>query len=226
MNEQSMQSSSLMTYLAGPIRSIGEDAFTWRMCVGDMLSLYGFASFDPASAFIRPETINRSTCAGVESINRRAIDVSGFIIANLDKDSWNIGTIREIEYARSQNIPVIVVCPEASALQGKISAHDLEIVPTIDHAVARVTGEPLGKVQVAINEWYQSCIERNFDSQYYEESTGEAGGVGHEDSRQQSTDGESRSDSGVASKLRRRKSSLRSDRSKKPERKSVSHTGT
>lgn len=136
LKEGTWQSKPKLVYLAGPIDDVDEDgANHWRRYVSNMLGRHGINTFNPYLAYnvANLDTIKRQ----VSEIDRAAIAQCDMLFANLSGNGRAFGTIREIEYARSLNIPVIVVAKNlVSAF-----AHDVECFNEIPEAVARVTGQ-------------------------------------------------------------------------------------
>jgi nucleoside 2-deoxyribosyltransferase len=114
-----------LAYLAGPIDA--EDVATamgWRGTTTDyLLKLGGWAVFNPMTAY-GIKTIDKDISAKVSTINRAAIAQSDLVIVNLATVARALGTIREIEYARSLGIRVMAYGPD---LGKHIEAHDIEV---------------------------------------------------------------------------------------------------
>ena len=136
MQERETTQKIKLCYLAGPVRSMEDLGAGWRKDCGEALASLGISAFNPSSAFDRPIFVERAVAAQIEAVNRAAIDNSQAVIAMIDRRSLNIGTIREVEYARVKGLPVWVVSDEE--LDGKISVFDLDIVKSWQAAVADI----------------------------------------------------------------------------------------
>lgn len=96
----------MLVYLAGPIDQVArEDARGWREQVAEVLGTLGLATFSPAHAFNGP---GRTDGPALRAINRAAITASEAVLVVWYKGEFAFETIREIEFARSREIPVFV----------------------------------------------------------------------------------------------------------------------
>lgn len=115
-----------LTYLAGPIDSKDPEATDWRAEAKELLS--PFPCYDPAGAFHFPSVppvASYDTKRAVSFINREAIMRCEFVLAYLDSPNCRpFGTIREIEWARHEDLPVVVV---GEWLHRHFEAHDLDV---------------------------------------------------------------------------------------------------
>lgn len=113
-------------YLAGPLDGLDNDGTTWYDEFEEIRpdDIIGFM---PGRAFIgavdNPE--------GMDAANRAVIRVAVGVIANLSGPGRALGTIREIEFAKSLGKPVIVVGNVSASLM----AYDLIQVPDLAGAV-------------------------------------------------------------------------------------------
>lgn len=124
IQRQGLLTQSIKTaFLSGPIDDIGAmEAERWRVTLAQHLGKIGINSFDPARAFnIR----NNLSAKAVIEINKRAIEASDIIIANLSGEGRGFGTIREIEYAKSLQKQVIIIGDIVS-----LAGYDCIVVPT------------------------------------------------------------------------------------------------
>lgn len=100
---------NISIYLAGPIDGIAEeDAKTWREQAGLDLPT-GVLLFSPAHAYFGASL---ATARELACLNGTMLMACDAMIANLSGSGMGFGTIREIQLARMQNLPVAVVYPE------------------------------------------------------------------------------------------------------------------
>lgn len=127
----------VIVYLAGPIDQQGDQA--WRDEVIRKLAGEGFTIFCPYAAFnsYSPWHMVNRDAGGITSINRHAILSSHLVFALVNPRAF--GTIREIEFARANDVPTVVWDPEAR-LSLSVEAQDLTTYidrqNAIDYAVA------------------------------------------------------------------------------------------
>lgn len=122
-SQQLLKPKYNMVFLSGPIDDVdGREASSWRDTLSRMLLGNGIASFNPYLAF-KLEIDQKFIADKVISINKAAIDQCDLLIANLNGPGRAFGTIREIEYARLKNIPVIIIGDVVS-----LSAHDCVVL--------------------------------------------------------------------------------------------------
>ncbi|KKK80771.1 hypothetical protein LCGC14_2820160 [marine sediment metagenome] len=97
-----------MVYLSGPIDEISDKERTrgWRERAAHRLGFFGQTAFDPTRAFFNP---NMSNAAAVAEVNRCAIRFSVAMLVWLMEPETAFGTIREIEFARARQIPVVII---------------------------------------------------------------------------------------------------------------------
>lgn len=108
----------VMIYLAGPMDDVTKaQARGWREAMADAAAL-GVVFYSPAHAYLNVRGVNFTK---VDRANRIAIShmVDGMLV-NLAGVGAGFGTIREIEFARMNNIPVAVAGKVASMMK-----HDL-----------------------------------------------------------------------------------------------------
>ena len=121
----------MLVYLAGPIDGVSsEEALGWRREISGSVPR-GVVCFSPCSAYL--ET---ATGKAADRANRAVIRETDLLIANLLGGGLKIGTMREIEYARSLSIPVLVISADARA---SLAAHDLTVVDTLGDAKAHLS---------------------------------------------------------------------------------------
>lgn len=121
---------SRLIYLAGPLDGLSIDGTTWydefeTLCPDDVVG------FMPGRAFIGAA----ENPSGMDAANRAVIRASHGVLANLSGPGRAFGTIREIEFAKSLGVPVIVVGDVASSLM----AYDVIQTPDLQSAVAYLT---------------------------------------------------------------------------------------
>lgn len=193
---------SSIVYLGGPIRSVGiNDAESWRSFVAGHLAEFGYTCFNPATAFHRPDKIDKIVAASMESINRQAIAMSSIVVALLDRRSMNLGTIRELEAGSAQGKRCIVVCGHED-ISEKVSAHDLEIYDSIPFMLAAITGEDPGAI-VPVWDWWREQdvkdqmeeelrLERDRYRQSHSEDPRGSGRDDYQDARKRDAEGHAR----------------------------------
>jgi hypothetical protein len=97
----------IVIYLAGAIDSVTtEEAQAWREAVGEQAKGM-ICFFSPAHAYFGA---SKDTAWGIDRINRAVILGCDGVLANLAQGPA-FGTIREIEVARQQRTPVVIVDP-------------------------------------------------------------------------------------------------------------------
>ena len=126
--------SGRLLYLASPLDALEEDGTAWydvfrRIRPDDVVG------FMPGRAYVGASA---RTASEVDRANRAVIDVSHGIIANLSGPGRALGTIREIEFAKSHGKPVIAVGDLAASL----ASYDLIVVPDLQSAVESMTRKP------------------------------------------------------------------------------------
>lgn len=117
-------------YLAGAIDSaVREGPSEWRNRASVILARYGYAAFNPFSAY--GGNVEKSLHSyAIMNINRAALDNCQFVMARFS-DEFTIGTIREIEYARTRLIPVYLYTENKMILEKlrrAISAYDCHVI--------------------------------------------------------------------------------------------------
>lgn len=105
-----------LVYAAGPIEEAAEDARDWYT---EVPLPPGIALFCPWLAFRGDDYTSART---IERANRTMLMTADGVLANLRDRATAFGTIREIEFARLNNKPVVVVCPSPIM---SLSAHDI-----------------------------------------------------------------------------------------------------
>lgn len=122
-----------MIYLCGPIDSVSEDeATTWRRNAADLVwDQLNMTCYDPARAFHHASMHDASR---IDNVNRAAIALSDGVIAYMVKQPM-FGTIRDIEFARANCVPVVMVESEHII---SLSKHDLHEATGLVNAVAKL----------------------------------------------------------------------------------------
>lgn len=113
-------------YLAGPIDLAPPGmANGWRSVAREVFGQYNVATFDPNAAWTGG-TFNQETKFSVMRIDFAAILSCDMVFAYLPYDVPTLGTVREIEFARSKNKRVVVASPwaETSAFSADLECHD------------------------------------------------------------------------------------------------------
>ena len=119
--------AGLLVYLAGPIDGVSPDeALDWREAAASAAP-QGMVFFSPCSAYL-----DTASGPAADRANRAIIRECDVLLANLLGGGLKLGTMREIEYARSLGKPVVVISEVAGA---SLAAHDLTVVPTQEQAL-------------------------------------------------------------------------------------------
>lgn len=138
VNEKSWQVLPSMVYLAGPIDDVSVDeAMGWREQFSNIVSFSGVSCYNPCGAF----HMGRYVTLGVQqmvNINKMAIVNSDVVVANLAGTGKGIGTIREIEFAKSLGKRVLVVLPHQK--EYSLYTYDLEIFESVKVAAYALVG--------------------------------------------------------------------------------------
>lgn len=128
-----------MMYLSGPIGSTNGEGKTWRRQVAEtLLKEFSISTFDPAGAFTVKDSrgLDDAVSWAVYHINHAAVLQSDAVLCNLPEGKQSIGSIREIQIARTAGKPVIVV----TSGHRPHFAVDLEIVESIPQAYEVIRG--------------------------------------------------------------------------------------
>lgn len=121
----------IMVYLAGPQDDVsGEIARGWREELAASAPS-GVSFFSPAHAYLN---VNAASFPPVDWLNRKAIEASHAVIANLSGPGRGFGTIREIEYAAAHNTMVQVVGDVGHSLM----TWDIHLADSLDEALNNV----------------------------------------------------------------------------------------
>lgn len=125
----------MLVYLGGAIDdATREEAQGWRDQAKAALAKEGITCYDPCAAFSapvdHPEFDLRDIGKRAHFIEREVIARSTALLVNLIPGK-PFGTIREIDFARSLDRPVVVVAENLPSLQ----AWDLIIVPDLESGI-------------------------------------------------------------------------------------------
>lgn len=121
---------TMTIYLAGPIDDIPEpEARRWRneLALG---APTGCLFFNPTTAW---SGASQMTAQALDYGNRVAIVAADGLLANLSGPGWGFGTIREIEFARSQKKPVAVALGDRDPVS--LLLHDVAVAVDVDAAL-------------------------------------------------------------------------------------------
>ncbi|MBT9131398.1 MAG: hypothetical protein DDT41_01704 [candidate division WS2 bacterium] len=125
MIEEGSWGKSCMIYLAGPIDGVDDDtANSWRINIISLLTKAGYNTFNPVTPY-KCGSYDLHYKEQVMEIDKAAIRACDILIANLNSSGRAFGTVREIEYAKTLNKRVIIVCDNLTS----VFAADLEVVP-------------------------------------------------------------------------------------------------
>lgn len=133
-------------YLAGAIDRVPDRGSQWRDTISPILESLGVQVFNPLKKPTNIGAEDESIAAykkqlkssknydqlskimrTIRSVDLRMVDISDFLIVNLDIDTHPCGTLEEIFWANRQKKPILV-----RMVQGKISAPDW-LFGTIPH---------------------------------------------------------------------------------------------
>jgi nucleoside 2-deoxyribosyltransferase len=117
-----------LIYLAGPLDGLEIDGTAWYDDF-DAVRPVSVVGFMPGRAYLGASM--RMVGSSVEAANRAVIEASLGVLANLSGPGRALGTIREIEFARSRGKPVIAI----GDLDVSLASHDLRVVPDLEGAV-------------------------------------------------------------------------------------------
>jgi hypothetical protein len=128
LDDKSLLNRPASIYLAGPIDLAPPGlAEGWRTIAKNIFGHYSVATFDPNAAW--GEGVQSSEVkAQIMAIDYFAILNCGMVMAYLPYDVPTLGTVREIEFARSQDKRVVVASPWA---QSSAFSADLECYPNL-----------------------------------------------------------------------------------------------
>lgn len=119
----------MIVYMAGPIDDLDPmDADGWREQLAQLLIERGLVAFFPNRCYAVPSMPDQATKLAVIHLNKHVIYSCLAVIANLNGPGRGIGTIREIETARSMGKPVIVI---GRNIDQHFALADVEIVDSI-----------------------------------------------------------------------------------------------
>lgn len=121
-------SKSYLVYLCGPIDSVSLGVATgWRGKVQE--ELYNITSFfDPAQVFT---ACSADVAEKVVQINREAIKKCDILFCDITAGRY-FESIREIEFARTLNKPVICVCGDIKSF----GMYDIQTYETLDEGIS------------------------------------------------------------------------------------------
>ena len=151
-------------YLAGAMDRVSDRGNGWRDNITPFLETLGIVVFNPIKKPTKiGEEDNRvhkqkiqlklnyqydelsSIMKTIRSVDLRLVDISDFLIVNLDLDVHPCGTYEEIFWANRQKKPIIV-----HMVQGKQSAPDW-LFGTIPHEMIFSSWEPIKEYLIDIN---------------------------------------------------------------------------
>lgn len=116
-------------YLAGPLDGVDPeyDARAWYKDAVERLEGLSAVLFCPGNAYL---ATGPNQGRWIERYNRAAIEASRVVLVNLAGPGRALGTIREIEFAKTKGKHVVVI----GDLHHSLAAHDLEVVPDMQQA--------------------------------------------------------------------------------------------
>lgn len=123
----------MRTYLVGAMESVPDGGTQWRSRITPWLNSRGVLVFNPCDKPLSEETSRESPedrairkrlleqgkydemiehAKMIRPTDLRMVDITDFIIAYIDKDSYATGTYEEISWANRQKKPILVVCEQ------------------------------------------------------------------------------------------------------------------
>jgi len=151
-------------YLAGAIDRVPDRGYGWRESITPFLEELKVEVFDPlvkptdiaaedeSFAQIKQKLKMQEDYDGlarlmkkIRSVDLRMVDISDFLIVNLDLDTHPCGTLEEIFWANRQKKPIII-----HMVQGKINAPDW-LFGTIPHSMIFGSWNSLKQYLIKIN---------------------------------------------------------------------------
>lgn len=125
-------------YLCGPIDMATEEQIdAWREAAVSFFERFGVTCFNPSAAWVGIHERNQAINEAVMTVDYLAILNCDMVLAYLPSNILTLGSIREIEFARSHGKRVVVVTDWAHT--SAFSA-DLECYPHMITAVAAILG--------------------------------------------------------------------------------------
>lgn len=125
-------------YLAGPvdmIENVNGPEYVWREVAKEALNTFGIATFDPMAAWSNG-TVNDTVKQQVMGVDFNVVRTCDMMLAYLPSHIPTLGTIREIERARSLDKRVVVISNWAG---GSAFSVDLEVYTTLEEALTAIT---------------------------------------------------------------------------------------
>ena len=145
--EQARSRGVLLIYLAGALDGVSySDGRDWYG-VAATSAFPGAVLYCPGCAFLLQDA------KGMDAANRAVIRVADAVLANLSGPGKALGTCREIEFARSQEKPVVVVSERLESLL----AYDLVVVASFEEAWERLTQTRASRLRKAEDMW-ERCV--------------------------------------------------------------------
>ena len=135
LDDESMLNRPHSVYLCGPIDMANHEMrIKWRNVAKTVFAAYGVPTFDPSGAW-HGGAENLEAKRAIMDIDYHAVYTTDMTLAHLPPDVPTIGSIREIEYARSQGKRVVVASPwvRTSAFSA-----DLEVYDTVPEALCAI----------------------------------------------------------------------------------------
>lgn len=126
--------SGWLAYLAGPLDGLEVDGTAWY---DEFEKIWpaGAVGFMPGRAYLGA---SHATAAAVEKANRAVIAASFVVVANLSGPGRALGTIREIEFAKSLGKSVLVV----GDIGASLASHDLAVYPDLQSVADKLKPDP------------------------------------------------------------------------------------
>jgi len=164
-------------YLAGAMDRVADRGTGWRDNISPFLEKLGIVVFNPikkpSSVGVEDETTHKYKkklkqeknyedlsvlMKQIRSVDLRLVDISDFLIVNLDLDIHPCGTYEEIFWANRQKKPIII-----HMAQGKQNAPDW-LFGTIPHNMIFSSWEEIKEYLNEINSW---CDIKSYNRWYF-----------------------------------------------------------
>lgn len=130
------EKTTRFVFLGGAIDMVEKgDAREWRKDIAERLIPHSITCYNPYTAF----AVSRKHMASdrVRAVNRAAILQSDVLLVKIVSGQPAFGTIREIEFAKTNGIRVIVWANYALELH--MEAYDIEVVHSMEEAIRILT---------------------------------------------------------------------------------------
>lgn len=167
---------NMRTYLVGAMDRVPDGGSTWRQAITPMLSEMQIKVLNPCEKPIESAKEDSNTRATIDyykqtgqfdkirteyghirNADLRCVDISDFIIANIDMNVHMCGSYEEITTANRQKKPVLVWCEQGKALAPNwlffMLPHE-HIFSSMDHLLAYLYDVSKCKNTATLKRWF------------------------------------------------------------------------